>query len=188
MQDRHEIEAPPDRGDRGSAQFQGGPNRKPPPSAIVLLAGTIMLGLAAGWYLAPRAPAKPPVIDMVASADFNKAITTLSAEGLQQAGADPRECRVQMGYITVATPGNPAGGTVRFRTNRYQSPPFVVTDKPQRIAIPNPFPGTGGTGLLTVEGEAKGLVVALSPPTPMEPVNGSATTEVIFLPVPPCKP
>jgi hypothetical protein len=188
MQDRDEIEAPPDHRDRRSGQFAGVPNKKLPPSAIVLLAGTIMFGIAAGWYLAPRAPAKPPVVDMVASADFQMAVTTLSAEGVQQAGADPRECRVQMGFITVATPGNPAGGTVRFRTRNYQSPPFVVTDKPQRIAIPNPFPGTGGTGLLSVEGEAKGLVVALTPPTLMEPVNGTATTEVIFLPAPPCKP
>jgi hypothetical protein len=183
MRDRHDI--PPD---RGSGKSPDGAYRGLPPSAVVLLAGTIALGIAAGWYLARHAAAKPPVIENVTSADFEKAMTTLSAEALQQARDDPRECRVRMGYITVATPGNPAGGTVRFRVSSYQTPPFIVTDRPQRIAIPNPFPGTGGTGLLSVDGEAKGLVVALTPPTPMEPVNGTATTEVIFLPVPLCKP
>ena len=188
MQNQPDIGTAPDRGDRGSGQFSGGRNRNLLSSSAVLLAGTIMLGIAAGWYLARPVPAKPPVIAMVTSVDFDAAMTTLSAEGQQQARSDPRECRVQMGYITVATPGNPAGGTVRFRTSRYQSPPLVVTDKPQRIAIPNPFPGTGGTGLLSVDGDAKGLVVALTPPTRMEPVDGTASTEVIFLPAPTCNP
>lgn len=159
-----------------------------PQALTVLLAGTILLGAAAGWLSATRAPAKPPVIDLVTTADFADALKTLSAEAIQQAQSDPRECRVQMGYVTVSTPGNPAGGTVRFRTARYQSPPFVVTDQPQRVAIPNPFPGTGGVGLLSVDGEAKGLVVALTPATRLEPLNGTATTEVIFLPTPLCNP
>lgn len=186
MQNRYESNSPPDPGGRGAGPFSAGESRKLPPLAVVLLVCTITLGLSAGWYLASRPQTEPPAIDRVTSADLDKAMTTLSPEALQEAKADPRECRIPMGFIVAATPGNPAGGTVRFRTSRYESPPFVITDKPQRIAIPNPMPG-GGIGMLSVEGDAKGLVVALTPPAQMEPVNGTATTRVIFPVSPPCK-
>lgn len=183
MQNRYENESP--RG-RGAGPSSAGQSRKLPPLEVMLLFCTIALGLSAGWYLARQSGAAPPAIDRVNSADFDKAMTTLSPQALQEAKADPRECRLPMGFILAATPGNPAGGTVRFRTSRYESPPFVITDKPQRIAIPNPMP-EGGVGLLSVEGDAKGLVVALTPPANMEPVNGAATTMVIFPVSPPCK-
>jgi hypothetical protein len=188
MQHRGEVEGQPDGAEGGSGHLADRGKRKFPATAAVLLASTIMLGVAAGWYFARPVPAGPPVIEMMSSADMAEGMTTLSAEAIQQARSAPSQCRIKMGQITVSTPGNAAGGTVRFRIGGYESPPFVVTDKPQRIAIPNPFPETGGTGLLSVAGEAKGLVVALYPRAPMEPVNGSATTPVIFRPTPKCKP
>jgi hypothetical protein len=188
MQHRGEVEGQPGETERRAGQFAGGARRKIPAMAAFLLAGTIMLGVAGGWYLAHPAPAGPPVIEMLSPADVAEGMKTLSAQAIQQASSASRQCRIQFGHITVSTPGNPAGGTVRFRIGAYESPPFVVTDQPQRIAIPNPFPETGGTGMLSVDGEAKGLIVALYPPTSMEPVNGSATTPVIFRPTPKCKP
>jgi hypothetical protein len=92
-----------------------------------------------------------------------------------------------MAMITVATPGNPTGGTVSFRTSKYQSPPFHVTDKPQRIAIPSPLPETGGVDLFSADGNATGLMVSLYPTARMEPVNGTSTVRVIWRPRPPCK-
>ncbi|WP_157450192.1 hypothetical protein [Bradyrhizobium sp. ARR65] len=92
-----------------------------------------------------------------------------------------------MGFITVATPGNPAGGTVSFRTSKYQSPQFHVSETPEQIAIPNPLPETGGVDLLSADGIAKGLRVSLSPTARMEPVNGTATVKVIWRPRPSCK-
>ncbi len=187
MQNRYENESPRDRGGRGAGPSSAGQSRKPPPLAVMLLFFTITLGPSASWYLARQSGAEPPAIDRVASADFDEAMTTLSPQALQEAKAAPRECRLPMGFILAATPGNSAGGTIRFRTSRYESPPFVITDKPRRIAIPNPMP-EGGVGLLSVEGDAKGLVVALTPAANMEPVNGTATTMVIFPVSPPCKP
>ena len=125
---------------------------------------------------------------MLSPEQLAEAIPTLSAGAQQAARSDPRECRVAMGFITVATPGNPAGGTVSFRTSKYQSPVFHVTDQPQRIAIPNPLPESGGVDLLSTDGDAKGLLVSLFPTARMEPINGSATVKVIWKPRPPCKP
>ena len=158
------------------------------PSLAVFLAGTVMLGTIGGWFLTTRVAEPPvPAVAMVAPEEIPEAVTTLNPRARQTAQADSRECRFPMGFITVATPGNPAGGTVSFRTSKYQSPPFHVTDKPQRIAIPSPLPETGGVDLLSADGDAKGLLVSLYPTARMEPVNGTSTVKVIWRPRPPCK-
>ncbi len=187
MQDRQHVDERPDRVYGGPAPaFTGGSGKNVLTSLAIFLAGIIMLGGLGGWFLTPRA-ADAPVVAMISPEDTPEAITTLTAAVIPNARSDSRECRFPMGFITVATPGNPAGGTVSFRTSKYQSPPFHVTDKPQRIAIPHPLPETGGFDLLSADGDAKGLVVALYPATRMEPVNGTATLKVIWRPRPPCK-
>jgi len=155
------------------------------PFRTILMTFAIILAAAGSWFLATR-DAGTPVMIKVSPEAIAEALTTLTPQAIQAAKSDPRERRTPMGFVTASTPGNPAGGIVRFRTSKYESPPFAITDKPQRIAIPNPMP-EGGVGLLSVEGDAKGLVVALTPPANMEPVNGIATTEVIFPVSPPCK-
>jgi hypothetical protein len=157
------------------------------PALAVLLTGTVMLGAVGGWLLSPQGDPSVPVVAMLSPEEIPEAMTTLNPAAQQSVRSDARECRNPMGFITVATPGNPAGGTVSFRTSKYQSPPFHVTDKPQRIAIPHPLPGTGGVDLLSADGDAKGLLVSLTPTARMEPVNGTSTIKVIWRPRPPCK-
>jgi hypothetical protein len=165
--------------------FDSGRDRNLVPPLAILLGGVILFGAIGGW-LATRSE-EPPAVAMVSPADIPDAIATLNPGAAQQARSDSRECRFPLGFLTIATPGNAAGGTVRFHTTKYQSPTFMVSDKPQRVAIPNPLPETGGIDPLVVEGEAKGLVVALYPPARMEPVNNTATVRVIWRPRPPCK-
>jgi hypothetical protein len=163
-----------------------GPTKNPLPSLAVFLTGTIMLGAIGGWYLTTRVTEPTvPEVTMVAPEEIPEAVTTLTP--MAKAQTESRECRFPMGFITVATPGNPAGGTVSFRTSKYQSPPFHVTDKPQRIAIPSPLPETGGVDLLSADGNARGLLVSLYPTARMEPVNGTSAVKVIWRPRPPCK-
>jgi hypothetical protein len=146
-----------------------------------------VLGTVGGWFFSSRYASDAPVVAMLPSEQLAEAIPTLNAGAQQAVRSDPLECRITMGFITVATPGNPAGGIVSFRTSKYQSPTFHVTDKPQRIAIPNPLPETGGVDLFSADGNAKGLLVSLSPTARMEPINGTATVKVIWRPRPPCK-
>ncbi len=167
-----------------------GPGKNPLPTLALLLTGTVMLGAVGGWFLSPREAFDAPVVAMLSPEQLADAIPTLNAGAQATARSDQRECRFPFGFITVATPGNPAGGTVSFRTSKYQSPAFHVTDKPhkpQQIAIPSPLPETGGVDLLSADGEAKGLLVSLYPTARMEPVNGSAAVKVIWRPRPPCK-
>ncbi|WP_027545023.1 hypothetical protein [Bradyrhizobium sp. WSM2254] len=155
-----------------------------------LLLGAIAVGTAGGWFFSSQTFSSDPSVPVIAEIlpqDIPDAIGTLTPTAQQTAQADSRECRFPMGFITAATPGNPAGGDVIFRTSKYRSPPFHVTDKPQRIAIPNPLPETGGVDLLSADGEAKGLMVSLTPIARMEPVNGTSAVKVIWHRRPACK-
>jgi hypothetical protein len=172
--------------ERSDSVHSPGPSNSPLPTLAVFLTGTIMLGAIGGWYLTTRVTEPTvPAVTMVAPEEIPEAVMTLTPAAKLQ--TESRECRFPMGFITVATPGNPAGGTVSFRTSKYQSPPFHVTDKPQRIAIPSPLPETGGVDLLSADGDAKGLLVSLYPTARMEPVNGTSMVKVIWRPRPPCK-
>jgi hypothetical protein len=153
----------------------------------IVVAAIIGFGALGGWFLGSRAEPDLPVVSMISQQQVAEALPTMNPLAQERARSDSRECRFPVGSITVATPGNPAGGTVSFRTSQYQSPVFHVTDQPQRIAIPNPLPETGGVDLLSVDGDAKGLLVSLSPTTKMEPVNGTSTIKVIWRSRPPCK-
>jgi hypothetical protein len=164
-----------------------GPGKNSLPTLALLLAGTIVLGTVGGWFLSSQDSPDAPLVAMLSPEQLADAIPTLNAGAQATARSDPRECRFPIGFITVATPGNAAGGTVSFRTSKYQSPAFHVTDKPQQIAIPSPLPETGGIDLLSADGDAKGLLVSLYPTAHMEPINGTATVKVIWRPRPPCK-
>lgn len=153
----------------------------------MLLAGAAMIGAIMGWFLTTRAEPDAPVIALVPQEQVADAIPTLTPDGQRAAQSDSRQCRYPVAFITVSTPGNSAGGTVTFRTSKYRSPSFRVTDQPQRIALPNPLPDSGGLDPLTADGDAKGLLVSLYPTARMEPVSGSSTVTVRWPPRPPCK-
>src|SRR6266704_1238208 len=57
-------------------------------------------------------PLKTPVtmVAMLSPEQLPDAIASLNAGAQATARSDQRECRVPFGFITVATPGNPAGG------------------------------------------------------------------------------
>jgi hypothetical protein len=184
MQDSNDVEqrsAGP-----APASVSGARKTSLPPVAL-LLGGTVLFAAIVGFFVNPQRENDVPTMSMLTQPGATESIPTLDPTAQQTVRNDPRECRNPMGFITVATPGNPAGGNVVFRTSKYQSPVFHVTEQPQRIAIPSPLPESGGIDLLSVDGEAKGLLVSLYPTTRMEPVNGSATIKVLWRPRPPCK-
>lgn len=151
-----------------------------------LVGGVIVLGVVAGWLATSRSEPEAPVIALVADEQLPEAIATLSPSSRPTPQAQYRQCQYPMGVITVSTPGNPAGGTVSFRTSKYTSPKFHVSDKPQQIAIPTPLPD-GGLDPFWADGDAKGLIVSLYPTARMEPIGGTAAVTVHWLPRPRCK-
>ena len=153
----------------------------------MLLAGAAIIGALMGWLLTLRAEPDAPVIALVPQEQVGDAIPTLTPDSERVAQSDSRQCRYPVAFITVSTPGNPTGGTVTFRTSKYRSPSFRITDQPQRIALPNPLPDSGGLDPLTVDGDAKGLLVSLYPTARMEPIGGSSAVTVRWPARPPCK-
>ncbi len=159
--------------------------RKPPVAAIV--ASLVLAGALGGWFFARDLNA-PPTIDEVAPIDFRDALATIAPSAARNARPDFEGCRFPMGVVVVSTPGNPAGGKIRVSTSKYQSPWFNVTAEPQSIALPIPVPPqSGGLDPLTVEGDAKGLFVALTPGATMDLANSQRIVNVWWRPRPACK-
>jgi hypothetical protein len=157
------------------------------PSVAVIVASLVLVGGLGGWFLASEQNALP-FIDEVAPMDFRDALATIAPSAAQNARPDFEGCRFPMGAVVVSTPGNPAGGKIRISTSKYQSPWFNVTAEPQSIAIPIPVPPqAGGMDPLTVEGNAMGLVVALTPGASMDLVNSQRIVNVWWRPRPACK-
>ncbi len=194
MQNQEDVGGRPGRTDSHSgSRSAASPGRKRPSSLIILLAATILLGIATGWFVSPRGGPSGPTVEMVSPAERPQALMTLTGDMQMKARVDTAMCRHPLGVITVVMPGKPMGGSVRFSTSKYTSPPFHVTDKPQRIAIPSPVPETGGMDVLTAEGETSGLLVSLYPTARMDLVGSgsktrpTATVNVFWRPRPPCK-
>jgi hypothetical protein len=157
------------------------------PSAAAIVAGLVVVGALGGWFLV-RDKNAVPTIDEVAPADFRDALATIAPSAAQNARPDFEGCRFPMGMVVVSTPGNPAGGKVRISTSKYQSPWFNVTAEQQSIALPIPVPPqAGGPDVMTVEGNAMGLFVALTPGTSMDLANSARTINVYWRPRPACK-
>ncbi|KRQ17571.1 hypothetical protein ACNJX9_01550 [Bradyrhizobium sp. DASA03076] len=186
MQERDGGEQSPGSTD-GLGAFPFRPGKDASSISAMLLAGVAILGAFIGWFLTMRAEPDAPIIALVPQEQIADAIPTLTPDNQRIAQSDSRQCRYPVAFITVSTPGNPAGGTVTFRTSKYRSPSFHVTDQPQRIALPNPLPDSGGLDPLTAEGNAKGLLVSLYPTARMEPATGSTTVTVRWPARPPCK-
>ncbi len=162
-------------------------SRKLQPSIAVTVVSLVLAGAVGGWFLARDLNALP-VVDDVAPMDFRDALATIAPSAAQNARPDLEGCRFPMGSVAVSTPGNPAGGKVRISTSKYQSAWFNVTAEPQSIALPIPVPPqSGGMDPLTVEGDAKGLVVALTPAAGMDLANSQRVVNVWWRPRPACK-
>lgn len=183
MRERANDDLSPSRADEG----RNGPGKDAIPTIALLLTATILLGAVSGWFLSSRGQPSEPMVAMVAPDQRPDALNTLAGDMQLKARAESRQCSYPLGFVTLSTPGNPAGGTVSIRTSKYISPKFLVSDTLQRIAIPNPLPQTGGIDTFSVDGDAIGLIVSLYPTAWMEPVNGSRTISVRWHPGPPCK-
>jgi hypothetical protein len=128
-----------------------------------LVAGAVALAIVAGGDMRGGRPGEAG-LNQLAAADLADAGGTLTpgvgAAALQEAKA----CRIPLANVVlVKAPGDAGVGMVRIRSGSYVSPPFRLTDAPQRIAIPFPAPYETGRGTLIVEGAAAGASISLVP-------------------------
>lgn len=148
---------------------------------------TALLSGAGCWFLvAPRlvslTDAGSTRLEEVAPADLPAAMTTLSPSGgvLEQLRRE-RGCEA-LAVVTLAAPPGGPPARVRLRSGSYDSPAFLLTAAPMRVAIPYPAPVEAGRGTLMVISDGGEAVVALLPPWRLPTAPGEASRLVTWQP------
>ncbi len=158
--------------------------------AIALIGGALTVGvlmLASGPSPNPTSAANASDLAIVATSDIAAAATTISPAVSSQLAAAAKECKVPLAHLTISKLPGTAGGTIRVRSGNYLSPPFQVTDTPQRVAVPFPAAYPVGKGVISIEGNASGTSVSLYPAWTVQTLNGSASRNVVWKPGNPCR-
>jgi hypothetical protein len=127
-----------------------------------------------------------PTLSALAPGEIAAAILTLDPATSQQAVADAKGCKAPLAWVVLVKRAGTPSGMVRIRSGVYLSPPFHVTDVPQRIAIPYPAPYPAGRGVLSLIGDASDLWFYLAPGWFMETLKGVASINVVWIPGNPC--
>lgn len=168
------------------------------PAGAIIVAGAL---LTAGVVAAILAPGRigsitaPPsartgtagsTLSVVAPGEIAYAIVTLDPASAQQKAADAKSCKAPIAWVTLMKQGAGPDGTIRIRSGNYLSPPFRVTNAPQRVAIPYPAPYATGHGVLSVVGEANGLSLYINPVWHIQTLNGTASLNVNWATTNPC--
>jgi hypothetical protein len=163
----------------------------------IVLTGALLTGALGGWAFTSglidsktawsgATPAGPPTLSALPIGELDAAMATLDPAASKQPVADAKNCKVPMASVTLVKQAGSADGMIRIRSGSYLSPPFQVTDVPQRVAIPFPAPYPTGRGALSVIGEADGVTIFLSPGWFVQSLNGAASIAVWWTPGNPC--
>jgi hypothetical protein len=127
----------------------------------IAIAAAVVLATSSGT--APRGTSSEPAIQQVALVDVSEAVTTLAPSTAAAMGDEAKSCKTPLAEVALKNAPGATPGLVRIRSGSYISPPFTVTDAPQRIAIPFPTPYQTGRGVIVVEGATTGATISLYP-------------------------
>lgn len=160
----------------------------------IALVGAVITGALVGGIVASGrigsgsqpSGGSEPALEKVTQVELANATVTLDPATAQQVVADAKSCKAPVAWVMLTKQPGSAGGSVRIRSGAYLSPPFHVTDVPQRIAIPYPAPYETGRGVLWVIGESSGLAIDLYPRWSIPSLNGAAAINVVWTPGDPC--
>jgi hypothetical protein len=157
---------------------------------LVVGIGGALTALAVGIVvvtssLGPAAPAGSQ-LSLVAQGDITDAASTLAAQSAGSIVDNAKRCTIPMANLTLSKGTTGQAGMVRIRSGSYLSPPFSITDVPQRVAIPFPTDYASGIGKITIEGTAEDASVSLAPVVSLHNLNGSTPITVWWTPRKPC--
>jgi hypothetical protein len=112
---------------------------------------------------------------------------TLAPNSATQLIEDARRCREPLARVAIWHSSGARGGVMSIRSGGYQSPQFVLTGTPSTVALPYPPPYSSGRGVLTIEGEAQGVVIALEPQHAIADLKNNAILPVWWNPAQGCQ-
>jgi hypothetical protein len=171
------------------SRASGGPGQR---AAIIAVAGFLLVAGAVGLVLQKTdlsslsGSSAQPTLSYVAQRDIGAAATTLTPSAASPLVQDAESCKIPLASVTVTRGTADIGSTIRIRSGSYVSPYFTVTDAMQRIAVPYPAPYGSGSGTITVEGNAHGALVGLSPTKVLIDLPAAQTIPVVWRPEKPC--
>jgi hypothetical protein len=192
--DTSQAPAPASTAQETPAASKPAPPRKSTFNPLLIGAVGGLLTLAAAGFILTKAdigfstggdPAQP-TLTLLDQRDLGAAASTLTPSAAGPLVEDAQRCRVPLASMTLAKGTAPIGSTIRIKSGSYNSPYFTVTEGMQRIAVPYPAPYGSGVGTITVEGNASGAVVGLTPARAMSDLPGVLNIPVIWRPVSPC--
>jgi len=160
--------------------------------AIVAAVGCLLIAAAVGLVLqkADHAPVSgdpdQPTISYVDQRDITAAATTLVPSAAGPLVKEAQSCKIPLASLTIAKGTAVVGSTIRIRSGSYVSPYSTVTEAMQRVAVPYPAPYASGSGIITIEGNAKGAILGLAPSRVMIDLPAAQTIPVLWRPVNPC--
>jgi hypothetical protein len=163
--------------DAGRPQWR----RLAPPLIAGLVAGVAIAALLSSQLSSQRSNGEGAELASVAGFQIDAAATTMNLAGAKNAIDDAKSCRIPLAQITLAAASGTTS-TIRVHSGSYVSPPYVLTDRPQRIAIPFPAAYPSGRGVISVEGQTQNLAVALTPTWKINSLAGTAARNVIWTP------
>jgi hypothetical protein len=171
------------------SRASGGPGKR---AAIIAVAGCLLVATAVGLVLqkADLGPVSDssaqPTLSYVAQRDISAAATTLTQSAAGPMVQEAESCKIPLGSVTITRGTADIGSTIRIRSGSYVSPYFTVTEAMQRIAVPYPAPYGSGSGTITIEGNAHGAIVGLTPARVLMDLPTAQTIPVVWRPVNPC--
>jgi len=171
------------------SKSSGGPG---PRAAIIAVAGFLLVAGAVGLVLqktdlSPMSGSSAqPTLSYVAQRDIRAAATTLTPSAAGPLVQDAESCKIPLASVTIAKGTAAVGSTIRIRSGSYVSPYFTVTEAMQQVAVPYPAPYGAGSGIITIEGNAQGAILGLSPSKVMIDLPAAQTIPVAWRTVNPC--
>jgi hypothetical protein len=172
-----------------------GKKRDPSPGIMITIVGALVTaGIATAAVFPGLIGGKPsgpagdvePTLSALAPTDLTRALPTLDPTTSKDAVEDAKSCKAPLAWVTLVKRPGSRGGMVRISSGTYLSPPFQLTDAPQRIAIPYPAPYPTGRGVLSLVGDADELWFYLTPGWFVQTLKGTASINVHWTPGNPC--
>lgn len=172
--------------DLGNAQRAAGPEpskqdeeKSSLGGLLVISGGALLTALLVAFALGLNpGSSNEAKLTPVAVSELDAAAATLIGSQAAQRVADAKTCKAPLVVLTIVKKGGSPDATIRIGSGDYVSPPFVVTDKPQQVAVPFPAPYPVGKGVMSVMGEGKDITVYMTPGWTVPILSGTATHNV----------
>src|SRR5262249_11684010 len=169
--------------------YEPGDGKKRGPSCgilITIIGALVTAGIATAAVFpdligskrsAPAGDAEP-TLSALAPTEIATSLPTLDPATSKAVVDDAKSCKAPLAWVTLVKRPGSRGGMVRIRSASYVSPPFQLTDAPQRIAIPYPAPYPTGRGVLSLVGDADEVWFYLTPGWFIQTLKGTASINV----------